>query len=299
MKADYKTFRSVVSCLIFFTLLLTFFIPWSSRVDVPAILKSSNEFHIFPPIDGKLVRSNLAERKQIKKDDLLFELVSPSLNAELSISEKRKKILETRLSRSSASAQELSSITILRQELAAEEQKFNGQKSKHKTLEMRAPFEGMLVNVDREVHEGNWLSGEQSISILIDPRSMKLTGYVKASNIMRLKIGQHGYFIPDGFLKKSIPIEIKAISNISEVQLADGLLSQQEGGLIAATKDSNGSVIPHGTWFKIDLLIDKKHSVQPIKAITRGLAVINAEPQSFASRVFNQIAFVLIRESGF
>ena len=294
-----KTARTIISLLSIFVGLLLFFLPLSTKVEVPAVLKSSNEFHIYPPIDGKLVRSNLQELSAIKRNEILFEVASPKLIAELHISNKKKRLLETRLNRSTSSEVELSSITILKQELEAEVQKLKGLKEKEKSLVMRSPFDGVLVNVDRELHDGLWISHTRAVSILIDENSIKLSGLAKANAVDRMRVGQEGSFIPDGFISNAIPVKIKAISKIAEAQLNDEILAQQEGGLVPSTSNSEGLITPQGTWFKIELSIDTLPKDFHLNSVTRGLAVIEAEPQSYASRVFRQIASVLIRESGF
>ncbi len=299
LKSHYKTFRSLVSCSILIALLIVFFVPWSSRIDMPAVLKSSNEFHVFPPINAQLVEANIQEQLQVKKGSVLVRFTSPNLAANMLISEKRTQLLKTRLDRATVSELELSSITVLQQELAAEKQKLQGLKEKFQSLVIRSPFDGKLVNVDRGLNAGNWVSKQQPLSILIAPNFMKLYGYAKAEDMDRLKTGQGGYFIADGFFKKSIPVTLTEIAEISEVELTDSLLTELEGGLIPAVKDNDGTILPRSTWFKVSLKISNQNNDLTMKSITRGVAVIEAEPRSFAYRVFNQIAFVLIRESGF
>ena len=298
-RATYKTIRTLVSFSIFGLLLLAFFMPWSSRVDVPATLRSSTEFHIYPPSDGRLEYLNLKEGKPVKQGETLFEISSTQMNAERQISQKRVEMLKTRIARSTASEDALSLITVTRQELETEIQKLKGLKKKQASLVMKSPVGGRIVNVDTELHQSQWLSQQNVMAIVINENSVRLTGLAEASAVSRMKIGNKGKFITDGFLQKSIPVEVIAISNIAEAKLDDEILSDQEGGLVPSSQENDGSLIPHGSWFKIELSISQPANDFDLQKTTRGLAVIEGEPQSYAIRVFRQIASVLIRESGF
>lgn len=298
-RASYKTFRSIMSGSVFALLILAFFIPWSSRVDIPAIYKSSNEFSLYPPAQGMLLHSSLENQKQVKQGDVLIRITSPELDAELRISEKRLQMLETRLSRSSASEFELSSLTIIKEEHEAEFQKLLGLQEKQQSLTVKSPFDGLLVNIDRELHTNQWLSQTKGLGMLIKQNSISLIGLTDAASVARIKVGQKGVFIPDGFIEKRLPVEVKSISKIAESALEEEILSEQEGGLVPTTQEDEEKPIPHGSWFKIELSMTSEVEDMNQQSITRGLAVIEAEPQSFADRVFRQIASVLIRESGF
>ena len=96
-----------------------------------------------------------------------------------------------------------------------------------------------------------------------------------------------------------MPVKVIAISKIAENILEEEILSEQEGGLVPTIQQSDEELMPHGSWFKVELSMSFNPEDLNHQTVTRGLAVIEAEPQSFASRVFRQIASVLIRESGF
>ncbi len=298
-KGDYKTMRSVVSGFLFFLVLGALFVPWSSRVDVPAVIKASNEYHIYPPLDGKIINHNLKEKLSIRQGEILFELASPKLDADIRISDKRKQLLQTRLNRAAASEVELASLTILQAELDAENQNNKGLKTKKTELVFRAPFTGTLTNVDRELHEAQWLSSKNPVSILIDQSSIQSSGLASAESVSRMKIGQMGYFIADGFFQTKIPVKVSAISEIAEATLNDDILSETEGGLVPVTSGHEAESKLLGTWFRIELEITNLPDDFNLSSEMRGVAIIKAEPKSFASRIFRQIASVLIRESGF
>ena len=298
-RESYKTFRSILSGSVLALLILAFFMPWSSRVDIPAIYKSSNEFSLYPPAHGMLLYSNLENQKRVNQGDILIKINSPELDAELRISEKRLQMLDTRLSRSSASELELSSLSIIKEEHEAERQKLLGLREKKQSLTVKSPFDGLLVNIDRELHIDQWLAQTKSLGMLIKQNSISVIGITDAASVSRMKVGQKGFFIPDGFIEKKLPVEVKSISKIAESALEEEILSEQEGGLVPTTKEEEEKLIPHGSWFKIELSMASEVEDMNKQSITRGLVVIEAEAQSFSDRVFRQIASVLIRESGF
>ena len=166
-------------------------------------------------------------------------------------------------------------------------------------MTLKAPFDGLLVNIDEELHNDQWLAQTRSLGMLIKQNSISVIGLTDASGIARMRVGQKGTFIPDGFIEKKMPVKVIAISKIAENILEEEILSEQEGGLVPTIQQSDEKLMPHGSWFKVELSMVFNPEDLNHQTVTRGLAVIEAEPQSFAGRVFRQIASVLIRESGF
>lgn len=299
IRASFKTIRSMVSTSILILLILAVFIPWSSRVDMPALYKSSNEFSLYPPTQGMLVYTGLQNHKQVRKGEVLIKIDSPKLHAEMRISEKRLQMLNTKLNQTSASQYELSYINIVKKEYEAERQKLFGLRQKQKSMVVTSPFDGLLVNIDNDLHRNQWVAQTKSLGMLIKQNSINVMGFADAAATARMEVGQKGVFIADGFIDKKIPVEVIAISNIAENILEEEILSEQEGGLIPTTQAADDKLKPYGSWFKVELSMTLNHQDLNLQTVTRGVAVIEAKPQSFASRVFRQIASVLIRESGF
>jgi len=298
-KESYKTMRTAFSCLLFLVFMLALFIPWSTRVDIPTVMKAGNEQRLYPPENGQILKVNLQERRSVREGEILLELSSRKLQAEIRISTERKQLLQARLDRSSASELELSSLMVLRQEFEAEKQKLQGLLAKQKELVVRAPFSGILVNVDHELKKTQWVSKTLPVSILMTPDTIRLEGVAEADVIARMKQGQTGYYIPDGFFREKIPVKVSAIAAIAESTLTETVLADMEGGTVPVSRDEDGNIKPHGTWFRVEFEVATGHNDFRLHNKSRGVTVIEAERQSFASRIFRQIASVLIRESGF
>ncbi len=295
----YLTGRSFVSLACFIVALFFLCFPWSSRVDVPAIMKASKELHIFPPVDGQIAFLNLIEKQVVSEGDTLLKLASPKLESDIQISSRRKMLLETRLSRASSNEFDLASISILRQELESETQNLEGLLAKRAELIIRAPFDGVLGNVDQELHEGQWLSNKRSVAILRTATGANLTGLVKGSDLSRIDVNNKGRFIPDGFFQDALPVRITKLSTIAEARLEEEILGEHEGGLVAAMPDADGTLKPVDTWFRVEMMPDNLQQHYTTDFVMRGMVAVEGTPKSYASRIFQQIASVLIRESGF
>ena len=298
-RQTYLTRRSIISLLCFGFALLFLCFPWSSRVDVPAVMKASREFRIFPLVEGQIDFLNLVEKQVVGKGDVLLKLSSPKLEFDIQISTKRKALLETRLARASSNELELASISVLRQELKSETQNLTGLNAKRAQLVIRAPFDGVLENVDYELHQGQWLSSKRSVAILRTATGTSLSGLVKDSELVRISENSKGKFIPDSFFMKQFPVTITKLSMIAEARLEQEILGEHQGGLVAAIPDGDGTIRPVGTWFRVEMIPDNLSEGYGSNFVMRGMVVVDGIPQSYLSRIFRQIVSVLIRESGF
>ncbi len=297
-RATYRSRRTLVSGLALGAMALIFFMPWSTRIEVPAIVKSTEEQHLFPPLSAKLVEHHFQEGKFVKKGQQLAQFISPSLDAEIRLSTLRKRLLEVRLSRAGSNIIDLAGIEVLKRELQAEAEKLSGLQRKRDKLTLVAPFDGVLANVDTSLHPNQWVDETSALGILHEPTRMELSGYVSGSGFNRLQENATGRFIPDGFFDTAIGVELVAMAPTSSSTLIEEILADTEGGQIPVMAEQN-TLKPVGVWFQLDLKVSEESPPENLSNIRRGLVILEGNRESYFARVWRQVASVLIRESGF
>ena len=61
------------------SLILVLVLPWSTRVEMPALFEPSHNQAVYPPLAAQLRAVHVQEGQEVQKGDLLFTLVSPDL----------------------------------------------------------------------------------------------------------------------------------------------------------------------------------------------------------------------------
>lgn len=285
--------------LIFAALL---FIPWSGRVHVPAVLTADQEFYLFAPEPGVLAASHLEPGRKILAGEPLIKLEAPELDARLNNSKTRVQVLELRVNRLGSDPLERPLLQVARQELAAEKARLSGLQNRKENLLVRAPFNGLTVDVDPELHTGQWVGGKRQLAVVRSLGGIRVKGVVEAADRARLSGDVAGTFLPEDPSLPKLKVRFVHLADVSVRTLPEEMLADIHGGRIPTLPrevSDNGELAPRQTWFELELAVENPPENFDASQVLRGTAVLSGEARSFASRIFTQVASVLIRESGF
>jgi hypothetical protein len=112
---------------------------------------------------------------------------------------------------------------------------------------------------------------------------------------MAIAVGQTGEFVPEDILHQKVAVQVQTIGSINLTELGRPYLASIYGGAIAVRKTATAKLTPSHSAFTVKLTTDTPAPIQ----LQRGTAIIKATPRSFAERIFENTAVLLIRESGF
>ena len=273
-----------------------FFAPGMGRVDIPAIIEPASYERLFPVAPARLDRIFVKPGQHVKKGDLLFRFSSPALEQKRRLALIRLKLVEARIARASADRQDRSQMLTLLRERATLRETLAGINRETEKLEVRAPFDGALVDMNRKLHAGRWVKPAERLVTVVQNDAFVAKGYVAESDLWRIRKGDAGRFVPDNFMLSSPQVAIVSVATAGSRQLELPVLSSVYGGKIAARADKKGGHLPVSAVYRITMQV-KSNSPGPDQFL-RGVAHISGRPQSMASRVWRRVLQVLIRESG-
>jgi len=150
--------------------------------------------------------------------------------------------------------------------------------------------------VASNLHTKRWLDTALPLATVVASANAVVQGIADEEAVAVLMVGQSGRFIPDDILAAPAPLEVMEIDRVNIHELDKAYFASVYEGAIAVRTDAAGKLVPTASMFAVRL---KPELALAPKQIQRGLAVINAKPRSFARRIFDGAAVVLVRESGF
>jgi putative peptide zinc metalloprotease protein len=288
-------FRKNLIFTILFGLSLLVFLPWSDSVYLPAIMEAEQHTVLFAPeaaqIDSILVKTG----QPVAAGQILIKLQSPKLDEAISLSEKRLTYLQLHLQRASSSSQSSADIRVARQQWSAEASRLNGLKHQQEQLQVRASFAGVIAEMATNLHPQRWIEPTLPLITLTAPDKASIEAIADKDALMAIAVGQTGEFVPEDILHQKVAVQVEAIGSINLTELGRPYLASIYGGAIAVRKTAAAKLTPSHSAFTVKLTTDTPAPVQ----LQRGTAIIKAKPRSFAERIFENTAVLLIRESGF
>lgn len=292
MRIDRFTIRSsLVLCL---TLGLLF-IPWRTSVPAPALIEGRIS-EIYSPEAGRL-QSNLVEGQNIKEGDTVFTLTSPSIDHEFEMVRARYEELRWTYASLGFDSQMRSEATIVGSALRTQNQRLRSLFEKRELLEMKAPFDGTLVDVVPDISPGDWLPKGVRLATVVDRSDVRVSAYLLEEELSRVEVGMTAKFYPENPEFPSVNATVSNISFAGSGQLDKLYLASLFGGNIAVREAQDGSLKMVQSHYLIELQVDEAEELPT--QVVRGNIQIDGHAVSPFSQIKRRVVSLLVRESGF
>lgn len=291
-----KRGRSLVTACIAIILLLLAGIPWSTRVQIPALAEASDVAQVFAPRPARIAAVHVAHGDAVVAGQPILTLVAPEIANERRISESRLALARISQDRRGADSADREDSMITERTLASLEAKLAGLVREEQELVLRSAIDGVVVELDREIHVGRWLSPKEQVATIAGGRGLTLRGYIAEPDLWRVALASSGRFIPESIDIEATPVSIVsiAISGASEIEV--DALSSIHGGAVPASENAKRQSVPNAASYAV--LLSSPERPASYASTVRGVALVEGKPESFLSRLWRQILSVLVRESG-
>ena len=289
--------RYRLTTLICFILLSLFFLPWNTRIEVPAILRASNMTAIHSVSPGMVAEVFVNEGDEVSAGQPILVLGSPSLEDEITKTERQYAVTKLRSQRRASNIDDLANMQVVLEQLQELQSRLNGLYEQKDELTVRAPIDGKIVDLQNDLHPGRWINEKLRLAHVVGLDQLMLQGVIEGKELSQVGVDQDAIFIPDEPELDTIKARVIEIDN-ANMQVLDILyFASIYGGEVAVRKDKDKRLVPENSIYRIRFM--PLHIDEYIPRVVRGEIHIDGKPRSFAFRTYDLIASVLIRESGF
>ncbi|PCH45311.1 MAG: hypothetical protein COC23_08070 [Hyphomicrobiales bacterium] len=289
--------RILVTGLIFAGFVAFAIVPWSTKITIPSLMTAQHEQSIYAPLSGRIVLLSLQDGTHVSKGDVLVRLEAPQMALQLDAAKERASLLETRIDRSGADAQDRASLIVLTNELEEVRERIKGLDRLSKQMIIRAPFDGQIVDMDKELHEGLWINSKTALAVVQADNGVRIKGYVAETSLFRFTTGAQAVFIPDNRELPMVFAKVQNISVASTEKLDEPYLALRFGGSIVTEDGNQQELKPKHANYAV-AFVPSDEGMQRPRIAVRGVSVIVGQPESFYVRAKRQVLKVLVRELG-
>jgi putative peptide zinc metalloprotease protein len=192
---------------------------------------------------------------------------------------------------------------VIEQELETKRTTLSGLERSKQQLTIRAPIAGKIVNSDRELQVGLWINSSHRMALISPGVDLSIKGLVAESDIDRIAGDAKGVLLPDNLELDAFEVTVQERHRISLESLEDEMLADVYGGRVAVhpekdLADETTYLKPRKTWFPVVMTATNPEKTANFQFIQTGVVILQGKRQSYAERVGNQIASVLLREFG-
>lgn len=288
--------RAWVSAGVLVSMAIAFFVPWSSRINLPAVLESTPYATIYTPVPGRIASLVLKEGSEVTRGEVLVALESPTLEKDVALTRKRIEVERLRDRRQFLDQQELTKHQVNLEALRARLSQLEGLLQQQQNLSLTAPIAGKVTDCAEALRIGRWINKELPLAFVIDPTGEELHALALETDVGYLRPGQFAKFIPEGSERPSVSAQVVEIRDIDERSFTVPYLASLYGGEIAVREDADHKLRPESSVYRITLRLVE--SPPRWNQAVRGTVLVEGPRISIAQRAWEKSVRILIRESG-
>jgi putative peptide zinc metalloprotease protein len=291
-KQEIKSNRLFLSFCLVLSIIALGLVPWHTSINAAGYAHATRQTQIFTPTAGKLTQ--MIKTGFVHKNDTLFTVTSPeiSLNAERSQGLAEARANELRGLAGMENGEEKRAVLENQQAtLNAEVKLYRDELSR---MILTAPYDGNIVDIDDTLSDDSWVQPKRAMATLIDQNSWAVDVMVQETDINRITLNSKAsIYLRNAQLSKLAGI-VQSIDKTELKTLPHPLLDAQHGGSIA-TLQGNESVPSQG-YYKVRIAFVKQPKLRQVMMAN---VKIETSPNAWLPSVFNRIAALFVRESGF
>ena len=291
------TGRFALTVTIAVALLILAFVPWAGRVTIAGVLQTKSYATLYPPAPGRITEVAVRVGQSVREGDTVLVLESPKLAHDTTVVETQVDLLDFRLQRQAGHAEDRAQGPVLAESLKAKLVELDGLSNRKESLILRSPIDGIVVERADSLHPGRWVNEKLAVAYVIDPQKAVVTGLAPVEDVGALAIGQEALFIPNDTTRPVQQARVIDIRDTEEQDVSVPYLASTYGGDVPVRKDVRGHLQAERSVYRVELsVVDQS---EPVTQTVIGQLHVAGKPQSFVSRVWDRVAAVVIRESGF
>jgi len=277
--------------------ILMLFIPWKSDIHAPAIARYSSYTHIYPPDHGRIVKVAVQPGEQVSTGQLLFQLDSPELTHRELQAQSTMEMLRLQLAQQATQSHMLETVRILQSELSRAMSEQSGYRELRQQLAITSPIDGVVAEITDTLTPGRWVNDALQLALIVNTTDLVTEAWLEENSINKVQAGDSARFYPDNMDILPFDVVVKSVSRAALPALESPYQASKYGGEIAVREQQDGSLVPNNALYKLHLIPIEQ---QPVTGqILLGEVRISGETQSIAQRIWQTVAAVVIRESGF
>jgi putative peptide zinc metalloprotease protein len=173
--------------------------------------------------------------------------------------------------------------------------KIDGLNAEHRELDIRAPADGIVAELNPNLLPGQWISAKERIALLRGTNLVRISGYVAESDLWRIEIGAQGRFIPDMLQASSASATLQSIAVSGSTHIEPPELASANGGRIEAFPDNRQRLVPANAQYLVTLAVDTTSTVPAVRL--RGVVNVQGAAESYFAAMCRRALKVFVRES--
>lgn len=271
-------------------------VPLPARVTGTGLLQPREQMVLYAPAGAQVVALPHRHGDAVRQGEVLFDVQSPELTLRALQVAARTAGLQGQAAVAafdSAQRRQWQVAGEQLQSMAAQAQTVDADAQRYAP---RAPFAGVLVDVDPDLQVGDWVAQNEVLGRLVATGPRQVVTYVDEQALQRIAVGDAGRYVGDALRGPQLALRVQAIERDATRVLKEKVLASPQGGQVPV-RQHNEVYYPETAVFRVTL--DVVGGTDQTDHAWRGLVSIQGRPEPLARRWAQSLLSVFWREAGF
>lgn len=289
--------RSFIPACVVGAVALLIIIPWKSTLVLPAMVHAGDHTVFYPPTAAVIEKISVRDGSVVAKDAVLAVLSAPDLDYKIQSAEQEVSTLETLRRRARSNPELMKEESLSDAALEKAKVKLASLRDAQKRLIIRAPFTGIVVDMNTDLLPGRIIGVVEPLFTLIDPSNVRVSAYATEDIQSSITVGSRATFIPLWQFSGGHPARVTMLAETGEDALPWPELLSLHGGPIAADAGLEGEPATRRSQYEIraDLEAGADQGL-PVRA-QPGRLYVETERRSLLSRWINTLLSIVRQEA--
>ncbi len=283
-----QTFRSagVLLMLSLFVLL-----PMRHSISTPAVLVRSQAQGVYAAHSAVVDAMAVHEGQAVAAGDILVRLSSPELAYQVNAATVEEAKLRWQVEQQSFNDDLRKAGPALRKKWETAREALQGLHAQVELLTLRAPFDGRVTDLNRELRPGVWVKGGEYLFDVLGGAAVRGEAYVQESTLMRLRTGLSADFYPDLPELETTHCVMSDVDRVNLAALNLPYAASVYGGSIPSRRETSGAIAPLASTFRVRF--DQCTDGESIARETPGRVILQGAGDSLAMRAVRWVTGIV------
>jgi putative peptide zinc metalloprotease protein len=265
------------------------------KVRAPAWAHSATQHTLYSPMPAQIIQGP-AQAGPIRSGEVLYVLDAPEIRNKAARADVAVQALQAQLAGLQGEKDGEEKRSVLLRQLAREMTEAASQRAELRRLTLRAPADGVLVDLDKELRPGVWVNTKQALGVAVDGGAWLVDAYMQQQDLGVVQVDDRAWFYPARDASAPLAGRVVAVDTARTLYLPNPMLGTEHGGQIPAHTVRPGQTMPRDVLYRVQIALD---APPPWLSTRAGDVVIDVQHRRWLPQWVNDLIVVFIREAGF
>lgn len=265
-------------------------LPTSNNFEGSAVYRAYEEIKLSTSKPVKLIKKNIKNSAIVKKDDILFYMESPEINADLGAVDVKLKKLSSEFQYYITSPNKKNDAYFVKEEIASTQANKRNILQQKKSLHITSPINGKINDIPDSLALDDWLEANEFLGYITSKNSY-VEAFISEYDIKKISLNNKAIFFPSKKDQKPIEVKVTKIEKTAINNIAYKSLVANHGGEIQLQQVHDKKTT--NSYYRVLLAIEGEQTTDDYLV---GSVVIKGEYKSILEYVFVKLYSLIIRE---